>query len=93
MTTDNQPNNDNHKPQERIRLAIHGHNARFVWTPQPDITASELAEALVLLQLGPGVALGAIPPQAINVAYNQLPDDAKRHFVVQQSSGIILPGG
>lgn len=51
----------------------------YVWNPKPDITASELAQALVVLM--PALACHQFNCPDIGPAIEALPPEVKRHFV------------
>jgi hypothetical protein len=75
----------------KIQVAFPGQSSEYTFVPLDDITASELASALVLLHASIPVMLRLAPPKLVDVAYEQLPDDAKRHFQRRVLSGIVIP--
>ena len=54
-------------------------NRTFKWAPQPDITAFELAQCM------PMFVFCAMGGDAVQLIYNKLPPECKRHWEVRES--------
>lgn len=74
-------------------LVLGGSDTKYAFIPFQDITAFELAEATVLLQAGPMVAMGRMDARICNMLYDSMSDGTKRHFEVKSPSGLIVPAG
>ena len=62
----------------------------YFYIPASDITAAELSEVLELFFAGMGVAVRIVPPQAIDLIWNGLSAGAKRHFILEEKSPIVM---
>jgi len=72
------------------RCGARGEKCVYVFVPQPDITAHELALSLELLFFGIGVCMNASPPQACDIVYGNMEEGARRHWRVQKISEIAV---
>lgn len=87
------------------KCGARGEKRAFLFVPQSDITAPELAAATEILIFGFAVMIRAAPPQLVDQLYDALDAQAKRHWLandlpqvvaVQKSNnkgGLRLPPG
>lgn len=86
--------NEAGEPAHRIpTIGLSGVRRQYAWAPQPDITVQELAFGMVILHMAPLVRFGAIPPAAIDQAYDEMPPEVQRHFLTKEASSLVLPRG
>lgn len=95
-------NGQPHNPNFRPACAAVGEKAVVVFTPQPDITAYEMAKSTEILLYGFAVLIRAAPPEIVDLLYDLLDEPVKRHWtrqeksqlaVAQKPQGLHLPPG
>ena len=70
------------------RCAAPGEKHVYVFVPQPEITADEMAASSELLMYGIAVAIKAAPRQACDILYAGMDAAVRRHWQVQDMSQI-----
>ncbi len=81
-------NGNGHPP--RPRCGAIGPKRMYIFVPQPDISVSELADALEILMFGMAGMLQAVPQDMVDHLYDGLSDGSKRHWQTRDMSEIAI---
>lgn len=76
---------------KRPRPELQGLTGVYRYVPLTDITTEELAELVELLVMGLAVGTKMVPPPLLDITYQTLSDEAKRHIQVKEKSNLIVP--
>jgi hypothetical protein len=81
------------KPERKptILAGSKGAKSVYIFLPLADITAGDVAEALNLIVLGVYVKVGMVPPAAVDDAYEQMSESAKRNIKAIEAPKVAVP--
>jgi hypothetical protein len=94
------PPDDNpvHHSQHQIaptvpKCGARGRRHTYLFVPEPDITAAELAAAMEILLFGFAGMLHAAPPELVDRLWNAMDEHGRRHWKCQELPQIAVPTG